>query len=78
MCRNVFLSLLHLLQASNCSRFGFISRASDKCKLEKRKTINGDDLLYAMNALGFERYTEPLRSFLNRYRDVYIFYILVA
>ncbi|CBK22553.2 uncharacterized protein [Blastocystis hominis] len=46
------------------------SEASDKCKLEKRKTINGDDLLYAMTALGFERYTEPLRSFLNRYRDV--------
>ena len=23
-----------------------------------------------MTALGFERYTEPLRSFLNRYRDV--------
>lgn len=26
-----------------------------------------------MAALGFERYTEPLRSFLNRYRDVLFF-----
>lgn len=45
-------------------------RASDKCKSEKRKTINGDDLLYAMNALGFEKYVEPLRLFLSKYREV--------
>ena len=45
-------------------------RASDKCKLEKRKTINGDDLLYAMNALGFEKYVEPLRLYLAKYREV--------
>ncbi|KAM7458262.1 hypothetical protein BLSTO_00972 [Blastocystis sp. subtype 1] len=45
------------------------SEASDKCKQEKRKTINGDDLLYAMNALGFEKYTEPLRLYLTKYRE---------
>ncbi|XLS86874.1 hypothetical protein HN51_037040 [Arachis hypogaea] len=27
--------------------------ASDKCQREKRKTINGDDLLWAMTTLGF-------------------------
>ena len=45
------------------------SEASDKCKQEKRKTINGDDLLYAMTALGFDKYTEPLRVYLSKYRE---------
>lgn len=37
-------------------------RASDKCQREKRKTINGDDLLWAMTTLGFDAYVEPLRG----------------
>ncbi|KAM7269937.1 hypothetical protein ACFE04_029151 [Oxalis oulophora] len=36
--------------------------ASDKCQREKRKTINGDDLLWAMTTLGFEDYVEPLKE----------------
>ena len=28
------------------------SEASDKCQNEKRKTINGDDILWAMTTLG--------------------------
>eukprot|EP00252_Welwitschia_mirabilis_P003937 TRINITY_DN14021_c0_g1_i1.p1 TRINITY_DN14021_c0_g1~~TRINITY_DN14021_c0_g1_i1.p1 ORF type:complete len:182 (+),score=41.68 TRINITY_DN14021_c0_g1_i1:569-1114(+) len=44
--------------------------ASDKCQREKRKTINGDDLLWAMNTLGFEFYVEPLRLYLQKYREV--------
>ncbi|GFQ04317.1 nuclear transcription factor y subunit b-3 [Phtheirospermum japonicum] len=44
--------------------------ASDKCLREKRKTINGDDLLWAMTTLGFEDYMEPLRVYLQRFRDV--------
>ncbi|XP_008804488.2 nuclear transcription factor Y subunit B-1-like [Phoenix dactylifera] len=43
--------------------------ASDKCQKEKRKTINGDDLLWAMTTLGFENYIEPLKVYLNRYRE---------
>lgn len=46
------------------------SRASDKCQREKRKTINGDDLLWAMTTLGFEEYVEPLKFYLTRYREV--------
>lgn len=38
--------------------------ACEKCKKEKRKTINGDDLLYAMNTLGFESYIEILKCYL--------------
>nr|XP_008376298.1 nuclear transcription factor Y subunit B-1 isoform X1 [Malus domestica] len=45
------------------------SEASDKCQKEKRKTINGDDLLWAMATLGFEDYIEPLRIYLSRYRE---------
>ncbi|GAV70263.1 CBFD_NFYB_HMF domain-containing protein/Aminotran_4 domain-containing protein, partial [Cephalotus follicularis] len=45
------------------------SEASDKCSKEKRKTINGDDLLWAMATLGFEDYIEPLKVYLARYRE---------
>ncbi|KAK9158168.1 hypothetical protein Scep_004742 [Stephania cephalantha] len=46
------------------------SEASDKCQREKRKTINGDDLLWAMATLGFEDYIDPLKAYLNRYREM--------
>ncbi|WOL01482.1 nuclear transcription factor Y subunit B-4 isoform X1 [Canna indica] len=53
------------------------SEASDKCQREKRKTINGDDLLWAMGTLGFEEYVEPLKLYLQLYREV-IFVPLLA
>ncbi|KAE9610268.1 putative transcription factor Hap3/NF-YB family [Lupinus albus] len=43
--------------------------ASDKCQREKRKTINGDDLLWAMTTLGFENYVGPLKVYLNNFRE---------
>ncbi|KZV25985.1 hypothetical protein F511_08930 [Dorcoceras hygrometricum] len=43
--------------------------ASDKCQREKRKTINGDDLLWAMTTLGFENYVGTLKDYLNKYRE---------
>ncbi|XP_018807844.1 nuclear transcription factor Y subunit B-1-like isoform X2 [Juglans regia] len=46
------------------------SEASDKCQREKRKTINGDDLLWAMATLGFEDYIDPLKIYLSRYREI--------
>ena len=46
------------------------SEASDKCKQEKRKTVNGDDILWAMTTLGFEDYLEPLKLYLTRFREV--------
>ncbi|GMH99182.1 hypothetical protein TrLO_g9731 [Triparma laevis f. longispina] len=45
------------------------SEASDKCMHEKRKTINGDDLLWAMSTLGFDKYVEPLKVYLAKYRE---------
>lgn len=44
--------------------------ASDKCQREKRKTINGDDLLWAMTTLGFEDYVEALKVYLQKFRDM--------
>ena len=45
------------------------SEASDKCLQEKRKTISGDDILWAMSTLGFDKYVEPLKLYLNKYRE---------
>lgn len=45
------------------------SEASEKCLQEKRKTINGEDLLYAMQTLGFDAYHEPLKCYLAKYRE---------
>ena len=45
------------------------SEASERCHNEKRKTMNGEDLLYSLCALGFENYIEPLKLFLQKYRD---------
>lgn len=46
------------------------SEASDRCHAEKRKTINGEDILYAMTTLGFDNYVEPLKLYLQKYREV--------
>jgi nuclear transcription Y subunit beta len=48
------------------------SEASDRCQQEKRKTINGEDILWAMQSLGFENYAEALKIYLAKYREVRI------
>ena len=45
------------------------SEASEKCQQEKRKTVNGEDVLFAMTSLGFENYAETLKIYLAKYRD---------
>ena len=42
--------------------------ASDKCHKEKRKTVNGDDVCWAFDALGFDDYVDPMRRYLHKYR----------
>ncbi len=44
--------------------------ATERCKNEKRKTINGDDLIFALESLGFDCYADILRIYLARYRKV--------
>jgi hypothetical protein len=46
------------------------SEAAEKCQLEKRKTIGGEDILFAMGTLGFENYSEVLKIRLARLRQV--------
>ncbi|KAE8708168.1 Nuclear transcription factor Y subunit B-4 [Hibiscus syriacus] len=43
--------------------------ASDKCHKEKRKTVNGDDICWALATLGFDNYAEQLKKYLIRYRE---------
>jgi len=45
------------------------SEASEKCHQEKRKTVNGEDILFAMTSLGFENYAEALKIYLAKYRE---------
>jgi len=48
------------------------SEASEKCQQEKRKTVNGEDILFAMTSLGFENYSEALKIYLARYRETFL------
>ncbi len=45
------------------------SEASEKCKREKRKTVNSEDLLRVMNHLGFENYVVILKVYYHKYRN---------
>ncbi|KAF8156608.1 histone-fold-containing protein [Crassisporium funariophilum] len=45
------------------------SEAAEKCQLEKRKTIGGEDILYAMQSLGFDNYVEVLKVHLAKLRQ---------
>jgi len=45
------------------------NEAAEKCQLEKRKTIGGEDILYAMSTLGFENYAETLKIHLAKLRQ---------
>ncbi|CAL5437176.1 unnamed protein product [Camellia sinensis] len=44
--------------------------ASDKCHEEKRKTVTGDDICWALGSLGFDDYAKSMRRYLNRYREI--------
>lgn len=44
--------------------------ASDKCHNEKRKTVNGDDICWALGSLGFDDYVEPLKRYLHKHREL--------
>lgn len=62
--------LVHVQQECVSEFICFItSEASDKCQQEKRKTINGEDILWAMSTLGFDKYVDPLKIYLAKYRE---------
>ncbi|BGP25173.1 nuclear transcription factor Y subunit B-1 [Rhodotorula toruloides] len=45
------------------------SEAAERCLVEKRKTINGEDILFSMATLGFDSYAEVLKVYLAKYRE---------
>lgn len=56
------------------------SEASDRCNQEKRKTINGEDIIWAMENLGFDNYVQLLKIYLIKYKEVnyiILFFIFV-
>lgn len=44
--------------------------ACEKCISERRRTLSGDDVIHALNILGYEKYTETLEIYLQKYREV--------
>ncbi|KAE8728477.1 Nuclear transcription factor Y subunit B-5 [Hibiscus syriacus] len=44
--------------------------ASDKCRKENRKTVNGDDICWALGALGFDDYADAIVRYLHKYREL--------
>ncbi|XP_004498386.1 transcriptional activator hap3-like [Cicer arietinum] len=44
------------------------TEASERCKFEHRKIVTAEDLIWAMDKLGFEDYTGPLVFYLDNYR----------
>ncbi|KAH7100115.1 histone-fold-containing protein [Auriculariales sp. MPI-PUGE-AT-0066] len=47
------------------------SEAAERCAMEKRKTIAGEDILHAMVLLGFENYAETLKIHLAKLRQTH-------
>ena len=45
------------------------SEAADRCLQEKKRTVGPEDIIFAMDVLGFENYASAMRLYLERYRD---------
>ena len=43
------------------------SEAAELCKTNGRKAVNGDDIVAALEQLGFDNYVAPLRVYLEKY-----------
>ncbi len=41
----------------------------DDCIVKKKKTITGPDIINAMFKLGFEKYGDALKDYLEKYRE---------
>lgn len=46
--------------------------ASAKCHKENRKTVNGDDICWALSTLGLDDYAEAVIRYLHKYRQAEI------
>ncbi|XP_076950828.1 nuclear transcription factor Y subunit B-5-like [Bidens hawaiensis] len=43
--------------------------ASDKCQKENHKTVNGDDICWALGSLGFDDYSQAIMRYLYKHRE---------
>ena len=43
--------------------------ASNKCHKENRKTVNGDDICWALSSLGFDNYAEVMLRYSFKFRE---------
>lgn len=69
---NMKVSKEALLEIQKCiSEFiSFItSEAGEKCLAERRKTLNGEDILFSLSSMGFDNYSDVLSVYLNKYRE---------
>ena len=69
---NMKISKEELLEIQKCiSEFiSFItSEAGEKCLAERRKTLNGEDILFSLSSMGFDNYSDVLSVYLNKYRE---------
>ncbi|KAF5463401.1 hypothetical protein F2P56_019320 [Juglans regia] len=58
------------LQECSTEFISFVTaEASDKCHKENRKTVNGDDICWALSTLGFDNYSEAMVRYLYKYRE---------
>jgi histone H3/H4 len=53
------------------------SEASFQCKNQKRKTVNGEDILWALGQVGFDDYKIILQEYLNKYKAVNFFFVVI-
>lgn len=50
------------------------SEAADACATAKRKTMTGEDIMTALEVLGFDDYRTVLGIYLSKYRNVSLVY----
>uniref|UniRef100_A0AB38ZMJ8 NF-YB6 n=1 Tax=Helianthus tuberosus TaxID=4233 RepID=A0AB38ZMJ8_HELTU len=43
--------------------------ATEKCRRDNRKTVNGDDLCWALASLGFDDCSKAVTRYLNKFRE---------
>ncbi|KAI3975249.1 hypothetical protein MKX01_033489 [Papaver californicum] len=67
---NVGRIMKHILPPNAKISKNHARMSSDKCHKEKRKTVNGDDVCFALSTLGFDNFVEPLKLYLQKYREL--------
>ncbi|RDX66640.1 Nuclear transcription factor Y subunit B-6, partial [Mucuna pruriens] len=64
-------SVKEMIQQSATKYIIIVTRkAKERCQSEYRKIMNAEDLLWAIENLGFDDYVGPLTTFLYRYRNI--------